>query len=159
MKIISENLAGGTFVALAEKQDAPLLKETEDICFDKSSWSLETFLETLENDSYRIYLLCDSQTSKMMGYSVMCYCLDEADLANIAVVPSMRKMGFGGALLDFILEESASLGVNAVYLEVRESNDSARQLYSSRGFEEIGKRKKYYRYPTEDAVLMVRKEQ
>ena len=47
-----------------------------------------------------------------------------------------------------------SNGVEDIFLEVRESNVSARALYVKLGFAEIGKRKKYYSNPTEDAILM-----
>ena len=43
-----------------------------------------------------------------------------------------------------------------LYLEVRESNDAARRLYASRGFEEVGRRRKYYRRPVEDAIVLRR---
>jgi [ribosomal protein S18]-alanine N-acetyltransferase len=37
---------------------------------------------------------------------------------------------------------------------VRESNVAGRRLYASRGFEEVGRRKGYYRRPAEDAVVL-----
>lgn len=40
-----------------------------------------------------------------------------------------------------------------MYLEVREHNPSARALYEKLGFVEVGKRKDYYKYPADDAVL------
>ena len=45
-------------------------------------------------------------------------------------------------------------GVRAIALEVRESNQGARSLYRSYGFEEEAVRKEYYHNPTEDAVIM-----
>jgi [ribosomal protein S18]-alanine N-acetyltransferase len=41
-----------------------------------------------------------------------------------------------------------------MYLEVRESNTRARALYASRGFEEVGRRRRYYRAPVEDALIL-----
>ena len=49
-----------------------------------------------------------------------------------------------------------SRGIEAVYLEVRDSNQRARQLYRSRGFEEVGRRRGYYRRPVEDAIVLRR---
>ena len=40
-----------------------------------------------------------------------------------------------------------------IYLEVREKNQAARGLYEKTGFVPVGKRKDYYKYPTDDAVL------
>ena len=41
-----------------------------------------------------------------------------------------------------------------VYLEVRESNVAARELYRSAGFEEIGRCAEYYTEPAETAIVM-----
>jgi ribosomal-protein-alanine N-acetyltransferase len=41
-----------------------------------------------------------------------------------------------------------------MYLEVRESNTAARRLYASRGFEEMGRRRGYYKRPAEDAIVL-----
>jgi ribosomal-protein-alanine N-acetyltransferase len=41
-----------------------------------------------------------------------------------------------------------------VFLEVRESNEVARRLYSVLGFAKVGRRRSYYRRPVEDAVVL-----
>jgi ribosomal-protein-alanine N-acetyltransferase len=48
----------------------------------------------------------------------------------------------------------AALGARAVYLEVRESNLAARRLYAAEGFVPVGRRPRYYRRPTEDAIVL-----
>ena len=48
------------------------------------------------------------------------------------------------------------MGVESVFLEVRESNHAARTLYASRAFQGIGRRRGYYRVPMEDALLLKR---
>ena len=52
--------------------------------------------------------------------------------------------------------EVVEAGVRALYLEVRESNSAARALYESLGFEQVGRRRGYYQYPSEDALLLRR---
>lgn len=145
-------------LCLAEDADCPLLEKAERECFESCPWSANTFSELLEKEGGFVYCICDMQLSKILAYCVMYSCLDEADLANIATLPEMRKQGLGGALLDKSLENSRKMGVLRIFLEVRESNSSARSLYLSRGFKEIGKRRNYYRDPKEDAILMVREE-
>ena len=124
----------------------------------KFPWSIGTYEDTLGISNNKIYVLYNTQLSKIISYGVMCYCLDEADLAKIATLPEERGRGAGGALLDLMLEDARKQGAFKTFLEVRESNTAARMLYASRDFKEIGKRKKYYRNPIEDAVVMVREE-
>ena len=51
-------------------------------------------------------------------------------------------------------DAAAERGAQQVYLDVRESNWPARRLYASRGFVEIGRRRRYYRRPAEDALVL-----
>jgi ribosomal-protein-alanine N-acetyltransferase len=62
----------------------------------------------------------------------------------------------GALLLDRILGAAAEFGARTVFLEVRESNASARKLYEARQFAVAGRRAKYYRQPEEDALIMRR---
>ena len=78
--------------------------------------------------------------------------LDEAHIATLAVHPGLRRQGLGRSILRQALEEAASEGAKTAYLEVRESNQAAIDLYQSFGFEIVGHRPRYY--ITEDAVLM-----
>jgi ribosomal-protein-alanine N-acetyltransferase len=82
--------------------------------------------------------------------------MDEGELANLAVAPELRSRGIGRLLLDAILQNATTRGVRQLYLEVRESNVAARGLYLGRGFEQVGRRKRYYRSPTEDALILRR---
>ncbi len=159
MTVIEKDFfAEGLCLSVCTCDDAPFLKYAEDICFPDDPWSLGMISDALENSACRIYAVHDMQMTKILAYGVLYFCIDEADLANIATLPDMRGKGLGGALLDRMLIESRNIGVLRTFLEVRESNAPAKGLYLSRGFKEIGKRRKYYRNPTEDAVIMVREE-
>lgn len=78
--------------------------------------------------------------------------LDEAHVATVAVHSGLRRRGLGRLILRRALEEAAGRGAKVAYLEVRESNTAAQELYRSFGFEVTGRRPRYY--VTEDAVLM-----
>jgi ribosomal-protein-alanine N-acetyltransferase len=93
---------------------------------------------------------------EVLGYSIAWQIADEAELANLAVAPAARGAGIGRALLDDLLQAIETRGGATVYLEVRESNEAAKALYRSRGFEEVGRRKGYYNRPPEDAVILRR---
>jgi [ribosomal protein S18]-alanine N-acetyltransferase len=72
------------------------------------------------------------------------------------VAPEVRGQGVGARLLDDALAAARRNGATAAYLEVRDSNAAARALYASRGFEQVGRRRNYYRKPVEDALVMRR---
>jgi ribosomal-protein-alanine N-acetyltransferase len=75
---------------------------------------------------------------------------DERELLNLAVAPEFRRQGVGRDLLAELLAESTG----AVFLEVRESNLAARNIYKSMGFQEVGRRLGYYENPLEPAIVM-----
>lgn len=130
--------------------------EAEKLCFPGDPWSRESFVEALESGSFIILCAKDMQTSKIVGYSVIYCVLDQADLANIAVLPNCRGQKIGKLLLEKTLKKAIEMGVSEVFLEVRESNGAARGLYLSSGFVEIGTRRNYYVNPRENAVLMIK---
>jgi ribosomal-protein-alanine N-acetyltransferase len=104
---------------------------------------------------HAIFLVAEHvSTGSVSGYSVALNVLDESEILNIAVDAAYRGRGLGGRLLDSAVVEVRSRGANAVFLEVRESNEPARRLYASRGFKEISRRRKYYRNPAEDALVL-----
>ena len=78
----------------------------------------------------------------------------EGELLRIAVDPAVRGRGLGRKLLEAVTETAGEDGIQTIFLEVRESNRAAVNLYRSAGFREIGRRRGYYHNPPEDAILM-----
>jgi len=95
-------------------------------------------------------------TAELLGYVVALVLGPEAEIADLAVAPEARRLGVGRALLERVLGELGEVGTRTVFLEVRESNQAARTLYESNGFESIGRRRGYYRQPVEDALVLRR---
>lgn len=98
----------------------------------------------------------DSARPALLGYGIALLLLDEGEVADLAVAPDARGRGVGARLLDALTLAAHSTGVRSMYLEVRESNVRARTLYASRSFAPVGRRRGYYRNPTEDALLLRR---
>ncbi|HEY4216951.1 MAG TPA: ribosomal protein S18-alanine N-acetyltransferase [Gemmatimonadaceae bacterium] len=120
-------------------------------------WSAESFREALGHPA--MYFACArTNDDAVVGYVVAWFVADEGEIANLAVDPSGWGAGVGKVLLDAALAEGSRRGAESVYLEVRDSNARARRLYSSRGFEEVGRRRGYYRSPVEDAIVLRRKQ-
>jgi [ribosomal protein S18]-alanine N-acetyltransferase len=79
---------------------------------------------------------------------------DELHINNIAAHPEYRRQGVGKGLLDAAIEIARERGMATVLLEVRASNQGAQVLYRQAGFTFSGRRRDYYRLPTEDAFVM-----
>ena len=75
-------------------------------------------------------------------------------LLNIAVDPRLRRKGVGKALMEAITVRVREEGVKNIWLEVRASNSTARNFYSRIGFQEKGRKPRYYM--SEDAVVMMK---
>ena len=91
---------------------------------------------------------------ELAAYAILWKVRDEGELANIAVRGDLRGRGIGSRLLSRMLKVAEDSGVRSLYLEVRESNELAREMYARRGFQEIGVRKGYYEGPREDARVL-----
>jgi len=138
----------------ATAADLPEVIALERICYG-DPWPASAFASLPENA--RVFFTVARDVGRALwGYVVAWYVMDEGELANLAVAPAVREQGIGRALLDSMLDDARSREIAQIYLEVRESNFAARQLYASRGFEEVGKRKGYYRTPKEDALILRR---
>ena len=75
----------------------------------------------------------------------------EVQILEVATHPSARREGVGGLVVRAACDRCTG---GDAFLEVRASNAAALGLYAKLGFKEEGRRRGYYRDPTEDAVLM-----
>jgi ribosomal-protein-alanine N-acetyltransferase len=81
--------------------------------------------------------------------------IDEMHIATIAVHPDFRGHGIGKKILVHALCTARDKeGLVRAFLEVREHNETALNMYRSLGFVEDGRRKEYYKDNNEDAILM-----
>jgi ribosomal-protein-alanine N-acetyltransferase len=134
--------------------DVPLIAQLEQVAFS-DPWSTASF-ESVMDEPAAYVAVARAASERIVGYVVAWFVADEGEIANLAVREPTRRQGIGASLLDAALSEGRRRGAQNVYLEVRESNEAARRLYASRGFDEIGRRKRYYRHPVEDAVVLRR---
>ena len=116
-------------------------------------WSTQDFRDCVSSDA--VFLIAETAEG-LAGYVVALDAADEGEILNLAVAPEGRRHGLGRALVEEVLAALAGRGVEHVYLEVRESNAPARALYAAHDFQEVGRRKEYYRRPVEDAIVLRR---
>lgn len=92
----------------------------------------------------------------LIGYGVLSLAADEAHVLNVCVAPEWQGRGHGRRLLRSLVGYARDNGAARVFLEVRPSNPHAIALYHAEGFNEIGRRPRYYpaHDGREDALVM-----
>lgn len=98
----------------------------------------------------------DADGGELLGYAGLWFGdgAGDADLLTIATLPAARRRGIATAMLARLVECARQAGCGAVLLEVRVSNTGAQALYRRHGFVPIGRRRRYYLAPVEDALVM-----
>jgi len=94
---------------------------------------------------------------ELLGYFLAMHGVQEMHLLNITVAPARQGQGWGHMMLDALSLISRNAGAQTLWLEVRQSNARALQVYERRGFVRVGLRKDYYpadRQQREHAVVM-----
>lgn len=127
--------------------------EIEKLCFSEP-WSARA-LELLLDETQAVGFVCACD-GVAQAYGGMLITPFEGQITNIAVHPDFRRQGLGGAILEALLKEAARRNLESVVLEVRASNTAAIALYERYGFTAVGRRKNFYRAPTEDALVMLK---
>ncbi|MFN8400621.1 MAG: ribosomal protein S18-alanine N-acetyltransferase [Anaerolineales bacterium] len=116
-------------------------------------WPKRSFQYELdENFTSRCWVAeVDGRIAAMMvGWMI----IDELHVATIATHPDYRGLGIGKKVLVYALLAARKEGLIRAFLEVRQTNEVALNMYRSLGFVEDGRRKEYYKDNNEDAILM-----
>ena len=133
-------------------EDIPVVVELDKLSFSLP-WPERSFLfELTDNPASRCWVV--ELDGKVAGMIVAWMLVDEAHVATIATHPSYRRQGIAKELLMYALRFMLDEGAVTSFLEVRESNIAAREMYRKFGYEESGRRKRYYKDNDEDAILM-----
>ncbi len=132
-------------------KDSSALSALEGECFS-CPWSEDSFIECLDNDRYCFIGLYED--GELVGYCGLLSIFEVGDIVNIAVRSDKRRRGYGEMLMTALENEAKAREVSTLFLEVRESNSSARRLYEKLGYTFDGLRKNYYVKPQENAVIM-----
>ena len=139
-------------VRRAGREDLPEIIAIEEASFSVP-WSHQALAAELENRTARYYVL-EREDGTVAAYADVWLIADEGQLANIAVRPDCRGLGYGEILLRTAMEALFEEGCTTFFLEVRQSNVQAKGLYHKLGYEAVAVRKGYYTQPDEDACIM-----
>ena len=129
----------------------PQIAELEKLCFN-DPWSANSIASELDNRL--AFWLVVLEGDQVIGYVGSQTVLGETDMMNIAIHPDHRNRGIATKLIEALIQALTERGSHSLMLEVRASNEPAKNLYSKMGFETVGVRKNYYRNPREDAMIL-----
>lgn len=118
-------------------------------------WTRGIFQDCLRAD-YPAWVL--QRDGAVIGYGLLSLAADEAHVLNVCTDPDQQGQGHGRRLLRALLMLAQGRGAQRVFLEVRPSNLAAIALYHAEGFNEIGRRPRYYpaKGGREDAIVMAK---
>lgn len=122
-------------------------------------WTLGIFRDCMRAD-YPMWVQeqhGDKGPGAIVGYGVLSIAADEAHVLNLCTAPGHEGQGLGRRMLQALLRIARGAGAQRVFLEVRPSNPRAIELYDRSGFNEIGRRPRYYPAANngrEDAIVM-----
>lgn len=121
-----------------------------------SPWSFEDYKDEISREnSFSVVAKIDNKTVGFLVGRLIAedYC---AELYNIGVDANFRRKNVGNNLLKSFTKQCVDNNLEKIFLEVRESNQTAIEFYLKHDFAVISKRKNFYSNPTEDAILMVK---
>ena len=140
---------------VTSSRDLDQVAALEAACFT-NPWTREMLeREIRQSGVARVYVARD-HTGALAAFCTCWLIVDELHINTIAVDPGRRRTGVATQLMRHVMEEAAREGAARATLEVRASNDAARQLYARLGFAESAVRPSYYTHPVEDAIILWR---
>lgn len=138
-------------ILAASSGDLEAIAEIESLS-GLNQWGIESYRTELAKEE-NLFFVARSE-EKIVGFIFARPITPTVEIFNIAVSPECRKQGIGRKLFETILERAVERGCAECWLEVRESNLPAREFYEKLGFQNVGRRKNYYSFPIEDALLL-----
>lgn len=135
----------------------PLLVEPHP-AIEPNTWTNPSFMETLIQRALNAWgkqwQKVNTDHEFVIGFIGTWQVVNEAHIVSLGVRSMLRQRGIGELLLISAVELAMARRANFVTLEVRRSNEAARNLYRKYGFKERGIRKNYYTRDREDAIIM-----
>jgi [ribosomal protein S18]-alanine N-acetyltransferase len=137
----------------ARASDVDAVVELEQTCLGDDAWSRGLVEQGIASALPTVSYLVAEVDGEVVGHAVTSAAGEDAELQRIAVDPAYRRRGLASELLAAVEAGVAADGASRLLLEVREDNTTAATFYESRGFEEVGRRRRYYRDGAAAVVL------
>jgi ribosomal-protein-alanine N-acetyltransferase len=117
-------------------------------------WSEETYQKVFAPGAPERHLWVIQDGGQLQAFLIARFDAAECELENLVVANQHRRRGLASQLLQALIATARQRQLERVLLDVRESNQTARALYKTVGFQENARRKAYYSQPPEDAILL-----
>lgn len=137
----------------AVPDDATGIATIEELTFP-DPWDYRSVMDLLTAEGAMCFVARDGE--RVVAYVIGRLIAPEGEIYRVAVAEEYRRRGVAYRLLDYAVKTSRGKGLESLFLEVRSKNFAAINLYLAYGFSEIGRRKNYYKNPTDDAIVMLR---
>ncbi|MCV2362041.1 ribosomal protein S18-alanine N-acetyltransferase [Paucibacter sp. DJ1R-11] len=134
--------------------DVPAVLAIERLAYELP-WTEGNFIDSLAAGYSALVL--QAADGAVLGYCLAMQGFGEVHLLNIAVDPACQGRGLARRMLAALAQLCRERKCPQLWLEVRVSNQRAREVYLQYGFREVGLRPAYYpvlQGAREDAVLM-----
>ena len=152
--------------------------ELDRLCFG-GLWSAQGYQRELESPNSDMLILVISQNAEdsneevffkssnfqsqitynhqsIIGIGCLWAILEEAHITILGIHPQYQRLSFGQLLLYTLMRSAWERGLERATLEVAASNISALSLYYKFGFQDVGRRRRYYQQTGEDALILWR---
>lgn len=123
-------------------------------CVGCDGWSADSFRSEVKKENGIV--LCFRDNNNVIALLSGYFAEGEGDITSVAVEPDFRRNGLAQRLIE-AFEKLLPDSTENIFLEVRESNAPAINLYRKCGFKKLSVRKNFYINPRENAVVMVKK--
>ena len=124
------------------------LSELEEKIFS-TSWDPLWIREKINNEN-AIYWV-KKEDDEIVGYLAIQFVAEDIEILGLGVLEDYRGKGYASDMLFAMMNHLKQYNYNKVFLEVRDSNNVAKNLYSKFNFNRSGTRLNYYK--DENAAL------
>lgn len=140
---------------MEDEADLDAVVELEARCFT-NPWTRENLVRELAQSDVAYVFILRLPAERVAAFCSCWIVAGELHVNTMAVDPRYRRLGLATHLMRQVMKEAIARGAMRATLEVRESNEPARRLYESLGFEVTAVRSRYYTQPEEDALILWR---
>ena len=102
-------------------------------------WSEIEYKKLLETTTSRLFY---TENGFLVGRVIE----RDAEILNVVIHPDYRRLGKASKLICMFEKEAKNAGSSRCFLEVAESNNSAKELYKALGYLKVGQRNNYYKF-------------